>query len=73
MRDLNVLETIIARNGLMGKQSTVKHELYRIRSWHQKHGFRGGIVLRELNIPLFNPNSELKVIVGLSIFVIKSL
>ena len=54
-RDLLVLETIIARNGLMGKFHSVKDELDRIRSWHRDNGFRGGIVLRELNVPLYYP------------------
>lgn len=63
-RDLLVLEKDVARNGLMGKFDSVKDELEKIRSWHQKHGYRGGIVLRELNLPLYNPKNDEKNIEG---------
>ncbi len=54
-RNLHVLSSIIERNGLMGKTHTVKEELDNIRSWHQKNGYKGGVVLRELSLPLFEP------------------
>ncbi len=57
-RDLHVLETIIARNGLMGKQTTVKEELDDIRSWHQNHGYKGGVVLRDLSTNLYELEYE---------------
>lgn len=63
-RDLLTLENIIARTGLMGKFHSVKDELDRIRIWHQEHGYRGGIVLRELNVPLYNPDDIDAVIEG---------
>ena len=58
IRNLHVLSSIIERNGLMGKQNTVKEELDHIRSWHQNHGYKGGVVLRELHIPLFDPHND---------------
>ena len=63
-RDLFVLEKDIARNGLMGKSDSVKDDLDRIRSWHQAHGYKGGIVLRELSIPLYSPESNDEVVEG---------
>lgn len=57
-RNLHILSSIIERNGLMGKKHTVKEELDHIRSWHQNHGYKGGVVLRELHIPLFDPQSD---------------
>lgn len=57
-RNLHVLSSIIERNGLMGKSQTVKEELNSIRLWHQEHGYKGGIVLRELSVPLFDPQSD---------------
>ena len=44
----DILQTI-QRCGLMGEAASVKEELGYIRSWHQAHGYRGGLVLRELN------------------------
>jgi len=54
-RDIHELDSIIERTGLMGKSSSkrVKEELICISKWHQEHGFRGGVVLRELTSPLF--------------------
>ncbi len=63
-RDLLILENIIARTGLMGKFHSVKDELDRVRLWHQENGYRGGIVLRELNVPLYNPDDMDDVIEG---------
>lgn len=54
-RDIHELDSIIERTGLMGKSPSkrVKEELVSISKWHQEHGFRGGVVLRELTSPLF--------------------
>jgi hypothetical protein len=38
----------------------MKDELDRIRSWHQNKGFRGGLVLRELNQPLYQNGSSIE-------------
>lgn len=48
------LTLLALRNGLMGQRGrSVKDELDYIRKWHQDHGFKGGLVLRELDMPLF--------------------
>jgi hypothetical protein len=44
------------RTGLMGITAgakSVKEELEDIRQWHLEHGYKGGLVLRELTQPLF--------------------
>lgn len=41
------------RAALMGYQRNVEHELDDIRTWHRARGFLGGIILRELDAPLF--------------------
>lgn len=56
-RDILALDNIITRTGLMGKAQSVKDELDRIRTWHQDNGYKGGIVLRELDIPLYSPET----------------
>ena len=52
-RTLDDILHTIQRCGLMGHSSSVKEELDRIRGWHQEHGYRGGLVVRELNQPLY--------------------
>jgi hypothetical protein len=46
---------LIERTGQMGKSGakSVKEELNDIRKWHTDHGYKGGLVLRELSKPLF--------------------
>ena len=53
MRELEELLQTVMRAGLMGHATSVKQELEFIRKWHLEHGFHGGLVLRELNEPLF--------------------
>lgn len=55
----DLIETM-ERTGLMGKPSpmgkraqSVKEELDSIRQWHTDHGYKGGLVLRELSQPLY--------------------
>ena len=50
----------IERTGLMGRSrmKSVKAELQDIRRWHIDHGFKGGLVVRELTQPLFEPSSK---------------
>jgi hypothetical protein len=47
------LTQLAVRTSLMGRGKSVKGELNDIRKWHQDHGFKGGLVLRELDKPLF--------------------
>lgn len=46
---------LMERTGQMGKSGSksVKRELDDIRKWHSDHGYKGGLVLRELSMPLF--------------------
>lgn len=46
---------LMERTGQMGKSGarSVKEELDDIRKWHSDHGYKGGLVLRELSKPLF--------------------
>jgi len=37
----------------MGSSKSVKNEMDRIRQWHHEHGYKGGLVLRDLTKPLF--------------------
>lgn len=37
-----------------GDTPNVLHELDDIRQWHHQRGFKGGVVLRELAVPLFH-------------------
>eukprot|EP00814_Leptocylindrus_danicus_P006985 CAMPEP_0116010790 /NCGR_PEP_ID=MMETSP0321-20121206/4200_1 /TAXON_ID=163516 /ORGANISM="Leptocylindrus danicus var. danicus, Strain B650" /LENGTH=466 /DNA_ID=CAMNT_0003479935 /DNA_START=2352 /DNA_END=3752 /DNA_ORIENTATION=+ len=53
--DIKEVLTNVERSGLMGYQSSVKAELDFIREWHKERGYRGGLVVRELNEPLFSP------------------
>lgn len=61
-RDLEQLTITVQRAGLMGVSvpgaKSVKHELELIRKWHQERGFTGGLVLRELTVPLFDVENE---------------
>jgi len=42
------------RVALMGVVNNVAHELNDIRAWHHARGFHGGVVLREIHVPLFD-------------------
>lgn len=57
-RDISSIMNMIRRAGMTGKSvpgsKSVKEELQIIKEWHQKHGYSGGIVLRELNSPLYS-------------------
>lgn len=50
---------LMERTGQMGKSGakSVKAELEDIRQWHTNHGYKGGLVLRELTQPLFIESS----------------
>jgi pimeloyl-ACP methyl ester carboxylesterase len=48
----------IQRMGLMGKHKSVHAELDDIRKWHVDRGFKGGLVLRDLQQPLFADASD---------------
>lgn len=53
-RKMTSVVPIIQRCGLMGRAApSVKTELDHIRQWHQDHGYKGGLVLRDLSLPLF--------------------
>ena len=47
----DLLETI-QRCGLMGGTRSVKQDLDHIREWHHAHGYKGGVVLRDLTQPV---------------------
>jgi hypothetical protein len=53
-RSTDSLLELSDRTSLMGYQSTVLNELEDIRKWHRERGYKGGIVLRELHLPLFD-------------------
>lgn len=57
-RDISSIINMITRSGMTGKSipgsKSVKEELKIIKEWHQKHGYSGGIVLRELYSPLYS-------------------
>lgn len=57
-RDLTSIINMITRAGMTGtsipKSKSVKQELEIIKEWHQKHGYNGGVVLRELYVPLYS-------------------
>jgi hypothetical protein len=40
----------------MGKAMSVAQELEAIRTWHIQRNYKGGLVLRELNRPVFSPH-----------------
>lgn len=52
---------LMERTGLMGRSGakSVKEELDDIRKWHHDHGYKGGLVLRELSQPLYTDSSGL--------------
>jgi hypothetical protein len=52
-RSLEDVQECVRRTGLMGTSASVKTELDRIRNWHHEHGYKGGLVLRDLTKPLF--------------------
>jgi hypothetical protein len=56
-RSLPAVVCALSRTSLQGTSlpgaKSVKEELEVIRAWHHQHGFKGGIVLRELTKPLF--------------------
>lgn len=52
-RNPHDLVQTMTRAKLMGSQTSVAQELDDIRKWHIEHGYKGGLVLRELNKPLF--------------------
>ncbi len=60
---------LMERTGLMGKSGSksVKEELDEIRKWHVDHGYKGGLVLRELMQPLYTDSSG--IIQGIEDFV----
>lgn len=52
-RTLEDVKEVVRRTGLMGSSRSVKTELDIIRKWHHDHGYKGGLVLRDLTKPLF--------------------
>ena len=57
-RSPDSLIELCERSRLVGKKSNVLHELEDIRQWHRDHGYRGGVVLRELQLPLYGSSHE---------------
>jgi hypothetical protein len=60
-RNPQELIVTMERTGLMGITAgakSVKEELEHIRQWHLEHGYKGGLVLRELTQPLFVHGDE---------------
>jgi len=70
MKEYPVRDLIInmQRSGLMGHSvdgaKSVKEELEEIRRWHLERNFKGGLVLRDLEQPLFNGDAEENSVVG---------
>jgi len=53
-RTTDSITTTMKRAKLMGSvRMGVSQELENIRKWHTDHGYKGGLVLRELNTPIF--------------------
>jgi hypothetical protein len=52
--DVASLVETITRAGLVGSTKSVKDELDTLRKWHLQRGYNGGLVVRDLNRPLFN-------------------
>jgi hypothetical protein len=50
---LSNLLQFLQRTALMGKQDRMMDDLQQIRQWHVTHGFKGGLVLRDLTKPVF--------------------
>ncbi|GKY90622.1 hypothetical protein MPSEU_000035700 [Mayamaea pseudoterrestris] len=44
---------LVQRTALMGKHQRMRDDLVNIRKWHLEHGFKGGLVLRDLTKPAF--------------------
>ena len=61
-RNFQDLISLVQRTGLMGifGAKSVKDELDCIRKWHHEHGFKGGLVLRDLTEPLFTSQHNKK-------------
>lgn len=58
-RTVQELTRTMERAKLMGKvQDGVSRELEDIRAWHTENGYKGGLVLRELNIPIFTSSTD---------------
>ena len=53
------VRSTVQRAGLMGQQQavSVKAELDTIRTWHVQHGYKGGLVVRDLTLPLGKDDS----------------
>lgn len=51
--DLQSIIETIKRSGLMGSTSSVKEELDLLRKYHLDKGYNGGLVVRDLSLPLF--------------------
>jgi len=49
----DALVTNMRRSELMGKAKSVHGELDAIQQWHREHHYTGGLVLRDLKLPLF--------------------
>jgi hypothetical protein len=52
-RKLEDVEPELERCGLMGRTRSVKTDLERIREWHARNEYPGGLVLRDVSLPLF--------------------
>lgn len=58
-RNIDELTTTMKRSKLMGTiKQGVSQELEDIRKWHVDHGYKGGLVLRELNTPIFSHHHD---------------
>jgi pimeloyl-ACP methyl ester carboxylesterase len=58
-RSTDSITTTLKRAMLMGrKRAGVSQELEDIRKWHVHHGYKGGLVLRELNTPLHHSDGN---------------
>ena len=56
--DLQSIIETIKRAGLMGSTSSVKEELDFLRKYHLDKGYNGGLVVRDLSLPLFTYNES---------------
>lgn len=45
--------SVVRRAGLMGQHISVKAELNDIRQWHSANDYKGGLVVRDLTLPLW--------------------
>jgi len=55
-RSARSLIDVSVRSSLMGSRRNVSDEVDYIRKWHRERGYNGGIVLREVNTPLYIPS-----------------